>query len=1027
MLNLSEIHPDVRKTLHEIENAMVRDVSPNTSQASVGKKIKDVYAKSTFIRMFSAVDSRYLLKLDKEGKPVKPLTYTKNPEGGMGKVSIMGGELSKNKDGNFKHQSGFREMYDGSRWDSILDNNTTDGKLADRFRPLPGVTSVTVEFAGSMKAIRNASISWTCFSFEDISRLTPHFLAHGKPVVLEWGWSSTKDMSDVSFMDIDKISDGSAYKSIQQKIWDNEGKYDAMAGLIKNFEWKTREDGGFDCTTEITSLGVNTLNQQTKNELSGPVDSSATKTTKENSDKTKFTSMNIPTFEEFISQLDKEIQALCTINGFWGDDYHPPADQPNGLMHFVTDVRLWGDKTFGPYMSWGWMEDNIVSKFLGKINKPASGEQVLSDFRSLVPKVKDGIPDLNDLESVKISNHPNLVTADISEFIFPGQWPFANNHVKDGLWGIGDDSKVTTELHTMINDTRKDDFKPFADPEDASKGYLRNIIIHWEVVKEAFTGVTSVETGMQNLFNKLNEKFGIWNLKVTTSSLGKEGRCMVIDEHYTHNSIYKLLTNESTYSNGKVDGLLYKFNVMNERSIVKTHNLTAKLPSSMQTAAMFGANHSGASTTAAGHPGAVRLGQLSAQTKDESIGEMNFAWSRVKFGSANPEDANANKGELTLDEGPELKISPTEKDGKDKEDDKPDNSAKKAKEKALKAQMLEDAIEKVYVDSLNKVRSGEEPTGETSYTHAGEKKPVFELEADDKKMYDEYGNLRQVGEIKWSEVMKGIITSGPQSSIAQRDLLVPLEMEIEITGIGGIVPGNAFTTSYLPKTYDNWVCFQATDISHNIGTDGWVTSLKGLMRCSGTPKEPVVIQEEIPLTPEEIKELQEDLYGEDVANILNPDPVDNTPVPLRPPEDAEPIITITYPTPVPAPFDPAKEAELEAENIRKERDAANKKKKAEEERKRKEAERKKKEQEKRESKKKKQKKRKLKSTYKGSWNQNDKILYVRQPQWRPIEAGGTKNYSFFGEKPKQPVPFPVRKEYWDRNIERPNETGISKL
>ena len=61
--------------------------------------------------------------------------------------------------------------------------------------------------------------------------------------------------------------------------------------------------------------------------------------------------------------------------------------------------------------------------------------------------------------------------------------------------------------------------------------------------------------------------------------------------------------------------------------------------------------------------------------------------------------------------------------------------------------------------------------------------------------------------------------------------------------------------------------------------------------------------------------------------------------------------------------------------------------------------------------------RKLKSTYKGSWNQNDKILYVRQPQWRPIEAGGTKNYSFFGEKPKQPVPFPVRKEYWDRNIE----------
>ena len=59
---------------------------------------------------------------------------------------------------------------------------------------------------------------------------------------------------------------------IQKKIWENEGKYDAMAGLIKNFEWKTREDGGFDCITEITSLGVNTLGQQTKSEIAPAAD-----------------------------------------------------------------------------------------------------------------------------------------------------------------------------------------------------------------------------------------------------------------------------------------------------------------------------------------------------------------------------------------------------------------------------------------------------------------------------------------------------------------------------------------------------------------------------------------------------------------------------------------------------------------------------------------------------------------------------------------------------------------------------------
>ena len=201
MLNLSEIHPDVRKTLHEIENAMVRDISPNTPQAGVGQKIKDIYAKSTFIRMFSPVDSTQIQEKDEKGRLVyldkakKQPKYVDNSNGGMKFVSIMGGELAKDENGNFVNADGFGNMYDKSRWDTINQSNTRDGKLADRYRPLPGVTSITVDFAGSMKAIRNATISWTCFSFEDISRLTPHFLSHGKPIVLEWGFSSLRDLS----------------------------------------------------------------------------------------------------------------------------------------------------------------------------------------------------------------------------------------------------------------------------------------------------------------------------------------------------------------------------------------------------------------------------------------------------------------------------------------------------------------------------------------------------------------------------------------------------------------------------------------------------------------------------------------------------------------------------------------------------------------------------------------------------------------------------------------------------------------
>ncbi len=57
MLNLSEIHPDVRKTLHQTENALVRDVSANVAQGSIGTAIKDTYAKAPWVRMFSPINS----------------------------------------------------------------------------------------------------------------------------------------------------------------------------------------------------------------------------------------------------------------------------------------------------------------------------------------------------------------------------------------------------------------------------------------------------------------------------------------------------------------------------------------------------------------------------------------------------------------------------------------------------------------------------------------------------------------------------------------------------------------------------------------------------------------------------------------------------------------------------------------------------------------------------------------------------------------------------------------------------------
>mgnify|MGYP001315874903 CR=1 FL=1 len=60
--------------------------------------------------------------------------------------------------------------------------------------------------------------------------------------------------------------------------------------------------------------------------------------------------------------------------------------------------------------------------------------------------------------------------------------------------------------------------------------------------------------------------------------------------------------------------------------------------------------------------------------------------------------------------------------------------------------------------------------------------------------------------------------------------LLPLELELEVDGIGGMRYGNSFQSEYLPPKYVNNSLFQATEVNHEVNNSGWYTSLKGKMR-----------------------------------------------------------------------------------------------------------------------------------------------------------------------------------------------------
>ena len=143
------------------------------------------------------------------------------------------------------------------------------GKKDKRYRPTAGVTSLSSEYLSSnnVQFVRHITINWTCFTLEDLEELGERFLTLGRKVYVEWGLAQNKSRPqlitkegevDTSGINFDE-EDSEATRLRNKVIQEGKGEFDAAIGWVNNFNWSSREDGGFDCTTELTIQGVNAL------------------------------------------------------------------------------------------------------------------------------------------------------------------------------------------------------------------------------------------------------------------------------------------------------------------------------------------------------------------------------------------------------------------------------------------------------------------------------------------------------------------------------------------------------------------------------------------------------------------------------------------------------------------------------------------------------------------------------------------------------------------------------------------------
>lgn len=143
------------------------------------------------------------------------------------------------------------------------DNTYSNFSTGLGFRPMPGITGVQIRAINRFGVLKEATITFNCWDVAQLQELELLYMRPGFSALLEWGHSVyykgagnfVTTPSTVATMFNEGTTKESLYAEINRLKKDSGYNYDGIFGFIKNFSWKYRQDGGYDCTTTLISIG----------------------------------------------------------------------------------------------------------------------------------------------------------------------------------------------------------------------------------------------------------------------------------------------------------------------------------------------------------------------------------------------------------------------------------------------------------------------------------------------------------------------------------------------------------------------------------------------------------------------------------------------------------------------------------------------------------------------------------------------------------------------------------------------------
>jgi hypothetical protein len=885
--------------------------------------------------------------LSREAQVAKS-TYVRMISPGMTNTHVIYGGFNID-DGGITGQSTGEEDYFKSQADRVTgpetayyETATDKGSLRGQ-RPKAGITNVNVIFQGYGGAVRKATVTWACSTLEQLSKYQKgSFLSPGQTIILDWGWvrsdSKFRDREMPKFLikDGDKLTLNKDLFSSQTEIingdefkkytpvWDKMeitqyGDWSGIMGPVTKFTWSQRDDGGFDCITEILSRGSNIFEKQipplsqdkgatlstfpgnrlTHDQFVTAVIKKSSETDK-NFEKTseKFQQPSKPLFNiaERIDTLDYEILGKYFSASVTGSNSMSAklSTKSDYELLFTKDHNVFGilrpkgsdgedsielyeeeetddgkkiykrarDFSSELWVRWGWFEDNVVSYYSRESQTIGDSTTRLSEFRSLV-SVKDTKYDWQDekLTSVLIENPKELQTYNPSVFII------ADKYNKDWFHIDPDDKKVDNsykELAAQMSDHTYS-FTDADTPE--GKGKLRNLYINLSVIKKCFTNPgASIQHGMLSLAKSLNAGVNIWDFEIDHANLaGSTAQRTFFIKEKGDDTPLKVegLCNICNKEESQSPAKSYIFDNYGENSLIHDISLTATVPDKFAMVAGFGAE-SGKSNK---KKDAIKVYfNDTADSSDEKIAE--------KVGEFYSDPENASLFSTSHPSNPDLEFGnrienyfgvpslsahglaqgttplPTLWNHTIIKELADTTTSTRMSGLDIFIKKFDEAHEKIQADARRRRDAGLPfktsdlfPVAMDPNSHSGRAQRA-PYSAKDGKLKKQF-----VSNINW------LLAECPATRLKSqtKEIIMPINIDMTLEGLGGVYPGNMFRLSYLPEAYGQVnfkdgepeatpsTYFSIMGLTQTINQEGWQTKItavtnKATIETSGDAK-----------------------------------------------------------------------------------------------------------------------------------------------------------------------------------------------